>query len=62
MEPIDVLQVALNFQDKNLFEQYLAKGLNAALGIHSTTYGYRIGLPEENTEAKKLLREFLDKH
>lgn len=46
MTPAEVLKVALRYQDKTLFEQYLAKGLEAALGKYSTTYGYRVGLSD----------------
>lgn len=46
MTPAEVLKVTLRYQDKTLFEQYLAKGLEAALGKYSTTYGYRVGLSD----------------
>ena len=56
MTPKEVLKVALRYQDKTLFEQYLAKGLEAALGIYSTTYGYRVGECDEKMEEKDELR------
>lgn len=62
MTPKEVLKVALRYQDKTLFEQYLAKGLEAALGIYSTTYGYRVGECDEKMEEKDELRKFLNMH
>ena len=59
MTPGGVLKVVLRYQDKTLFEQYLAKGLEAALGSYSTTYGYRVGLSDQNMEHKNKLRKFL---
>jgi hypothetical protein len=43
-----MLKVAFRFYDKNLFQQQLAQGLDAATGSTSMTYGYRIGNFEEN--------------
>lgn len=62
MTPKEVLKVALRYQDRTLFEQYLAKGLEAALGIYSTTYGYRVGECDEKMEEKDVLRKFLNMH
>lgn len=56
----DILKVAFRFYDKHLFEHSLAQGLEDATGPSSVTYGYRVGNPDENMQAKQELRNLLD--
>ena len=52
-----MLEVVFRFHDRHLFEQQMAKGLEAALGKYHVTYGYNIS--DRTGEQKKKLREYM---
>lgn len=57
-----IKEVAFRFMDRNIFEQHMAKGLEAALGRYNVTYGYKLGEEGERKEARERLRTLLNKY
>lgn len=41
-----LLEIAFRFQDRNLFEQLLARGLNSSISKGSTSFGFEVGTTE----------------
>ena len=62
VSPSRLIELALKFQDKNLFEQYLAKGLESCISENSTSYGYQVGSNDQKMDEKRQIRAFMDKY